>query len=267
MVLARKKKRRSPVPVISREATAVSQQASAAGIDTDSSLYSTILYRPGQRQPYPRWSRGTGTLTPYPRRPCDPPCWDLLCRRDRYSALSLAKSAWMSSTSLIPCTSLSGQSYRVPAHGKKLGRASSIQPVARLQAQTGDQRSGLHVDEKQRSNYIPGQGLFLRPVRRTLYTCLESLCAQLWRGRNIHQSRRAAYMTGRQLSYTLCGATLFSLPCCAQCDSQRPSGRSILVSTPVMARSLPRTGLAQPRGGVSTKYLLPTWILSASDRV
>lgn len=45
------------------------------------------------------------------------------------------------------------------------------------------------------------------------------------------------------------------------CDSQRPSpsGRSFLVSTPVMARSLPRTGLAQPRGGVSTTSLLPTW--------
>ncbi|UKZ62433.1 uncharacterized protein TrAtP1_003682 [Trichoderma atroviride] len=43
------------------------------------------------------------------------------------------------------------------------------------------------------------------------------------------------------------------------CDSQRPSGRSILVSTPVMARSLPRTGLAQPRGGVSTTSLPPTW--------
>jgi hypothetical protein len=42
-------------------------------------------------------------------------------------------------------------------------------------------------------------------------------------------------------------------------DSQRSSGRNILVSTPVMARSLPRTGLAQPRGGVSTAHLLPTW--------
>ncbi|PTB36813.1 hypothetical protein M441DRAFT_72884 [Trichoderma asperellum CBS 433.97] len=42
-------------------------------------------------------------------------------------------------------------------------------------------------------------------------------------------------------------------------DSQHSSGRSILVSTPVMARSLPQAGLAQPRGGVSTKYLLPTW--------
>lgn len=80
-----------------------------------------------------------------------------------------------------------------------------------------------------------------------------------------HPSNHGAAYDRQTFSYPLhcpppSSAVLRPMKCTQPaCDSQRSSGRSILVSTPVMARSLPRAGLAQPRGGVSTKSLLPTW--------
>ncbi|KAF3077213.1 hypothetical protein CFAM422_000769 [Trichoderma lentiforme] len=50
-----------------------------------------------------------------------------------------------------------------------------------------------------------------------------------------------------------------------QQSTRSSSGRSFLVSTPVLARSLPRAGLAQPRGAVPTVYPPPDMVLSASD--
>ncbi|KAL6854105.1 hypothetical protein J3F83DRAFT_495400 [Trichoderma novae-zelandiae] len=91
------------------------------------------------------------------------------------------------------------------------------------------------------------------------------------RARQQHASITALLMTGGYFLTPPPVAATLSL-CCAQSrscleqnDSPRSSGRSFLASTPVLARSLPRAGLAQPRGGVSTVYPRPDMVLSASD--